>query len=296
MRLILKICFIIVTACILSCSRKSNDSIITLAEEVLDTYPDSALNLLSKIDETNLSEFQKAQVTLNTVIAKNKMDLDISGDTAIFNAVREIEKQGTDLQKAKILLYAGRVLYERHDYENALSYVLDAKNYSSKIEDNNLKGLIIADLGRLNYQESHYEIAISHYKQAFSYFCKTNSYNNQIISLQMIGNCFLLSDYAGKKDSSFYYYDEAIKISEQFAEKCALGSLLSNLGVFYIYFGEYQKSFQMLEKALLNAESKSDSLLIFLNLADAYFSVNYLDSASYYINKTIFFLTMSLYN
>ena len=290
MKLILRFFLIFVTAIFLSCSKNSKLEIIATAESLIEMHPDSALNLLNTINDASLSDIEKARVSLLSVIAKNKMDMEIANDTAIFDAIEILERKGSDIEKAKILLYAGRVLRDRNEYEKSLSFVLEAKNYFSKIDDNNLKGMIMSDLGKLNYQEDHFVTAINSYKEAFYFFSKADRYHNQIISLQMIGNSFLLSEEVNKKDSATFYYDKAINISEKFNENSAHISLLNNLGVLFIYYGEYQKANQLLEDALFYSKSKIDSFHIFLNLSEVYFSLDYLDSATYYINKSIYFL------
>ncbi|MCL2074701.1 MAG: hypothetical protein FWH18_12325 [Marinilabiliaceae bacterium] len=290
MKLILRFFLIFVTAIFLSCSKNSKLEIIATAESLIEMHPDSALNLLNTINDASLSDIEKARVSLLSVIAKNKMDMEIANDTAIFDAIEILERKGSDIEKAKILLYAGRVLRDRNEYEKSLSFVLEAKNYFSKIDDNNLKGMIMSDLGKLNYQEDHFVTAINSYKEAFYFFSKADRYHNQIISLQMIGNSFLLSEEVNKKDSATFYYDKAINISEKFNENSAHISLLNNLGVLFIYYGEYQKANQLLEDALFYSKSKIDSFHIFLNLSEVYFSLDYLDSATYYINQSIYFL------
>ncbi|MCL2074339.1 MAG: hypothetical protein FWH18_10480 [Marinilabiliaceae bacterium] len=292
MKTVINLVFLFITISVLSisCNHKDGSIILSMAESVIESSPDSAFTLLSNLDESKLSDYEKAQVVLLKVIAKNKLDMEIANDTAIFDAIEIIERKGSYIEKAKVLLYAGRVLRDRHEYEKSLSFILDAQNYFSKIDDNNLKGMIMTDLGKLNFQEDHIDTAINCYKEAFFFFSKADRYFNQIVSLQMIGNCFLLSEKENKKDSSYFYFDKAIKISETYSEKSAHTSLLNNLGVHFIYYGEYQKVNQLLEDALFYSKNKIDSFHIFLTFAKAYFSLDYLDSATYYINKSIYFL------
>ncbi|MCL2073051.1 MAG: tetratricopeptide repeat protein [Marinilabiliaceae bacterium] len=271
-----------------SCERKNNDIIIFEAGMLLEEFPDSVLSILDELDERKLSDYQKAKVSLLKFEAKDKLDIDISEFSQIFDDIIILDKKGSIEEQSKGYQFAGRLYREKGEYDNALDYAIKSKNLSEKSDDNTLKGMIIADIAWLYYLGNNIDTAIVNYQKAYSYLSisSTNQYRLSALK-KMIGNCYLVLE---NKDSALYFYYESLRIAEEIEAHEMVTDIQINLGVFYIYYGDYYESLQMFEKALSKSKSDKDSLYIYLNMAEAFFSINDLNSATYYIDKTFVFL------
>jgi len=287
MKKFVKIILVLTLICFTACNKQQKEETLQTIENLVEEKPDSALVLISAFKNKLLSREQKAKLILYQTIAKDKSGMDISNDDEIFNAAEIILKKGTDLEKAKVLLYAGRVHQENSDNENALIYAIDAKKYGLKTDDNTLKGLILSDIGSLYYEGLNNDSAISSFKQAFCFLKKTDKYQNTIIVLMMIGNCYLVLD---KQDSAIYYFNKALKNSEEINDIYLQSNILINIGSLYNNYCDYSNSLQMLKKALLISDNQENSLYIYLNMSKSYHSLSYMDSATYCIRKCFDFL------
>jgi len=89
-----------------------------------------------------------------------------------------------------------------------------------------------------------------------------------------------------KIDSSFYYFDKALKISNKKNEK-HLNSLLNNIGSYYQLSNNYDSAFYFFRRSLEVSRNKKDYRVVAGNLLDIgklFFELNNIDSAIHYIN------------
>ena len=287
MKKFVKIILVLTIICFTACNKQQKEETLQTIENLVEEEPDSALVLINAMKNKRISRYEKVKIILYETIAKDKLDMDISDNIEIFDAAEIILKKGSNVEKAKVLLYASRVCQESNEKEKALFQALQAKEYGFKTENDALKGLILADIGRLNYGVKLYDLSVNNYKEALEYISKTKNYSNQVIILNMIGNIFLLND---NKDSALYYYNAASKIAEETENISLQASILLNIGALYNNYGEYKKSLEQIKKALSISESRKDSLYIYLNMSQTFYSLYDFDSASYYINECINFI------
>ena len=277
------IILILLQILLFSCAKKSNEKILSTMENIASEYPDSTLQLLTKLKVKRLSEYQMAQADLAKIIANDKLEVEISDDSLIFNLIGILKQIGTNEEKAKILFYSGKVCQEKNDIDNALKYFIESKQFGTQTDNNALKALIMARIARCYYDEHKFDMAVENYQQSFYFANQTDNYSNQRIILMMIGNSFLCLN---NKDSALHFYEEALKIAQEHKDENAQIEILTNLGTLYVYYSEYEKAFQLFEKILAGTGNQQNLLYAFIGTAQAYNALNNLDSATYYIDKT----------
>jgi tetratricopeptide (TPR) repeat protein len=267
-----------------SCSKqKGVEDIISQADNIVEQQPDSALRLLKTIlfpEDLDKNRFYKYNLLL--VQAKDKNNKDITSDTLIF-AARDYYIQKKDYPNAALAgFYCGRALHEQKNVEEAINAYLQAKELADKTGDYNLMGLIQGNLGVFYRENLMYDKAIALNKNAIVMYDKVKNYKNKISALNLIGDCFVLSN---KIDSASHYYNESLK----FADSCNISELQSNIrqsiGVTYRQKGNYEQAKKLFNEALTFSNDSMEQARILLNIAQVYVIEDNMDSVNFYIDK-----------
>jgi tetratricopeptide (TPR) repeat protein/DNA-binding CsgD family transcriptional regulator len=271
--------------CFCSKQKRQDESALHKAENIIEQHPDSALHLLNTVlfpEDLNKALFNKYNLLL--LQAKDKNDRDITGDTIIFS-VKDWYVQKKDFENAALAaFYCGRVRHEKNDADRAIEAYQEAGKWADKTENYNLKGLIFGNLGILHSEYSLYEKAIELSKSAVEMYDKAKNCRNKISALGLIGDCFALNK---KIDSSFYYYNEGLKL----ADSCNIPELQSNvkqsMAVAYREQGFYEEAKKLFREALAFFNDSEEQAIILLNIAQTYVYEDNPDSLDFYLNKAL---------
>lgn len=119
------------------CFYKS-DAISKLGEiqSYMESYPDSALNVLKKIDFKNLvSAEEKAQYALLYSMALDKNYVDKTDFSVLQPAIDYFEKNGNPTEKLRMYYYQGRIFNNAGNDEKALECYVKGLNFGHSSED-----------------------------------------------------------------------------------------------------------------------------------------------------------------
>ena len=267
-----------------SCSKqKGVRDVLVNAENIVEQQPDSALQLLNTIlfpEDLNKSLFNKYNLLL--LQAKDKSDKDITSDTVIF-AVKDYYVQKKDYPNAAMAaFYCGRVWHERDNMEKAVKAYMEAENLAGKTENDNLKGLIQANLGILHRYHSSYDKAILSTKKAIGWYDKAKNYRNEIDALRITGDCFGIND---KIDSAFYYYNESLNLAIVHNMFKQQSDAKNSMGVTLQKQGNYEQAIKLFHEAFAIPNDSVEQARILLNIARVYGLENKMDSVKIYLDK-----------
>ena len=284
------LCNYLVIAILLStcycCSRqKATDDIIAQAENIIEQRPDSALKLLNSVlspEDLNKARFNK--YILLMFQAKDKSLKDITSDTIIFS-VKDYYIKKKDIPNAALAAYyCGRLWHEQKNMDKAIEVYREAENLADKTDNYNLKGLIQSNLGVLHREHSSYEKAIELNKNAIEMYDKAKNYKNKINAMRSIGDCFLL---VKNIDSSFYYYDESLKLADFYNMPEQKSYIKHNTGVAYLRLKLYKNAKTLFEEALAYPCDSVERTRILLNIAQVYVLENNTDSVKFYLDNAL---------
>ena len=269
-----------------SCPYHSQDvkRILTAAENLIETCPDSALVWLESLRYPyELNESLFADYVLLSVWAKDKAYKPIANDTSIFQVDDYFRTKGNWGKATLAAFYSGRVYQEQKNYEEALNAYLAAETLSKSISDENRKGLIQYFIGELYYDQLSYLDAIKRFQSAYEYFSKVpDNYSREVMTLNIIGNSYFL---AQQKESALIYFDKALKLSEDHPDLNALTR--HNLGVAFLAINETSVAKNELFHALCLASDTDLQVKIHLSLSKIYEKGNQLDSALYFSSLAV---------
>lgn len=278
---ILGIFFLI--SCLWCCSKTATCPDLQIAGQLMETHSDSALCLLETIDTRRLTSEENARYALLYTQALDKNHKVIQNDSLIRIAVDYYSGQRNMLKLAEAKYYWGCYYMYKEQKEEAVKVFLDAEKIALPLEAYNLLGLISYRIAILQENQFRIKQAQESFSLAAYYFGKAENLKNENIALLGKGNIFR---YTKQYDSCIYYLDKALWMA-QTRNDTSLSALGHNLkGYIYMYIGEIHLAKQeaLSSLNLLKEESASDYYIL---LSDIYSQENKLDSAEYYIEKSL---------
>ncbi|NDV97613.1 tetratricopeptide repeat protein, partial [Dysgonomonas sp. 521] len=270
-----------------SCNKNTHyNNILTHAEQVTPLFPDSALKILDSISPSKLNGEPLHRYNLLKIQAKYKAYKDITSDTVIFE-VRDFYLNENNMDyTALAYYYCGKVLFEQKKLKEAMAELLKAEEYIDKIKDNNLKGLIQYSIGEILLKQYSESKSIPYFLLAANYFHKTTNYRNITASYRLVGDSYLRMS---NRDSAFYYYNKCLDLAHIANDSLQIANTTLNLGVTYREIGEYDTANKYVKES---GKYSADSVLqmkLYLNLSKTFIKKGILDSAAFYIDKSLTF-------
>jgi tetratricopeptide (TPR) repeat protein len=267
-----------------ACSRHEAE-LLRKVETIVEQQPDSAFRLLNTIlfpEDMSESLFHKHSLLM--LQAKDKSDRNITADTIIFAAKDYFARKKNFPDAAAAAFYAGRVLYEQGKAEKAIDAYNEAERLAEQTDNYNLQGLIQGNLSILYRKHFSFDESIIRGKKAIEMYIKAQNHKNEISALIVIGDCFLLKN---EIDSAFRYYNKSINLAYVHQIPELQAAARQNIGVAFRKTGEYSIAKKYLNEALTFKVDSIEKARIFMNLATVYSLENKLDSAKFYIKKSL---------
>ena len=274
---------------LLACSQNPVNRVLSDAESCIQTFPDSALLILSQLDTLSLSsERAKARYALLYSIALDKNYIDTADVQIIAPAVHYYDCKGTARERMLTWYYLGRVQYNAGDDASSMKSLLRASDEAKKFDSGRYQGMIYTMIAELcaksfcwederEYLESAREVfvsvgdsvsvlnlsgrlAMNSFNQGDinSTFSQMDSLESRVSSIQSLYIPFLIerayvlaSPQVMDYDSSFRDFTQAISMGAKLTPKymAMYASVLDKCG----YSDAAQSIYRMLSK--LSAEA-----------------------------------------
>lgn len=176
----------------------------------------------------------------------------------------------------------GFVLHGESNIQDALVYANNAINYflSQPFDKELVMSYYL--LGKIKHEIADYKGAIEDFLTSAAYADTIGDIKLHKRTLNGIGACFYyLGEY--EKAYSYFkdYYDYAVEIQDTFLISNSLNSIASTL----IKQGEFDKSIGYVKRAIsLGKKSNYVELILYLNVADAYYMAQNYDSSKIYLD------------
>jgi tetratricopeptide (TPR) repeat protein len=271
---------------LLACNRTSEHdiSILSRAENIVETKSDSAIALLNTIkapQEMKRSDY--AHYALIMAQAKNKRGLSLTSDSLIRIAF-DFYSESKDLgKKAKAYFYMSRAEHDDGNPKDAVNYLLKAEEFASKDKNVKLLGLIYSDKALVYYEQSAVDSAINAYRQAKNFFYLSHDSSNIAIASVQIARCYnLLQNY----DSALTYCRLSAQEAIKHKNAVLYAMALRFQGVVCYGMKDYGKARYYLKLAI-NLSKDDYDIGKYLNLGMVYLSMNMPDSARYYFLESV---------
>lgn len=250
-----------------------------------------ALEVLKNSNYTNLSKFQKAQISYFTGICYYSTD---KNDLA-FEKLMNAKNLFVDIDSLKLAVNCYNYMDKALGAQNKPNLTLpirekllqQAEPIAKKI--NYWHGLfeIKRSQGAVLIQKENYLDAINSFKESLHYSSKTNDSLSIARSLQSIAACYQVSN---KIDSAFIYYDDAESYFIKLNDITKLSHNYSNRGQLHRRKGEYKKAISYILKAdslPITINILKSKLIYYKNLAPCYRAINDFRNEAKYLKLII---------
>lgn len=258
-----------------------NQELLQLESRV-GAVPDS---VYSRLDSFRIEELSAADRALFIIIkteAADKLYKVHTTDSLIAEA-RDFFEYSKDIPRlAKACYLAGRIHSDWEEWTLAAEDFLQARKLTRHSSDWVLRGRIASFLGKINWKNRLYSQAQFYYKEALNYYSQCSDTLRMAYSLKEIGETYM-ANY--QKDSAVFMYKQALILAETVREQDVLIGIHNRLGYMYREMSDYDLAFFHLYRVL--ELSVCNPYVTYNNLGSLYILVNKLDSARFYLEKSL---------
>lgn len=275
------------------------------AEALMNEHPDSALTLLKSVSPDEMGQNStRAHYALLYTQAQDKNYIDETNDSLISVAVDYYRDTDDVRHKFLSYYYKGRVHFNTKDYLNATSCYMEAEQLADVVGDDYLAGLLYAELGRIygiyyDYPKSleAYQKAAECYERAgkirhrnymlfnqSTVFRNMNQHGESELLLRMILN--LTKEEEGNtltnlclgglvmscieqnriSEAKVFYEELTLLVGEGYGSSSFMGKLAQ----MYAKDQNFVLANECLEKGWKYAESKTDSVCLYIASSEIY--------------------------
>ena len=261
--------FSFLIAAFVACSSAPEEVIVTLrqAEQCMEVYPDSALNLLRKIScPDKLSGQERSDYVLLLTQARDKNYMDMSADSSITFAIDYFKKKKDKSKYGKALYYYGRVLQGRRETTRAMKVYWKARRVLKDTKEYKIMGLMFANMSIFNRDQSLYDEAIHCCRQAISYYYQAKDTLGVAYAYQTMGTSFFLKQ---EMDSVYQCVMTSLQLLTNNPVRLKInGSKI--LGKMYCFEKQYSKAEKVFLRILDEEPDKDMLVLHYMSLGRLY--------------------------
>ena len=228
----------IIQLCFWACDNKPYSHLMSMADSLTNTNPDSAVIYLNKLKDHIETAPRSVQMyyQLLCIKANDRAYIPHSSDSIIL-PILNYYKQTDDLHLPETYYYAGRIYRDLGDAPQALDYfnnTLDALPSSS--DSYSLKSKVYSQIGTLFLYQDIYDEALKMFKEAFHY---------DLLLEDSVGMSYDLRDMAtsyrclNQIDSAIYYYGKANDLALALHQQRFVSMIQSQMAGLYIQLKKY---------------------------------------------------------
>lgn len=251
------------------------------AEELIETNPDSALQILQKTPPTAFnSDAHRALYGLLLFKTLNKKLLPLKPDSVINFSLNYYEEHHDNDRLADCYLYKGRTYMYAFQFEKAMDYYLKAMDIAQAKKDYLLLGRINSDIANIYTSQRDYSLARKKFKLAYEYFTRLKLQDKAFNLLLDIGRTYHnAKEYRKAQHHYSTLYSQAVDSMQQ-------GALLQEIAINYYSSQKYDSALLYFRKIIPYPYILNNRAIRYYYLADLFFDLDQLDSAYYYAENS----------
>jgi len=275
--LLLFICYLLV-----GCSYVPSE--LKIAEQIVETYPDSALHILQHLKpEKYKNPADHALYGLLLFHALERADKKIQPVSLIDSSINYFQSKKDDLHLAGCYFFKGHMFKHAQRYEDASVLYLKAIDclQNSNQKDLILFGKIYTDIGYIYSIQNNYSEAKKKYQTSFDFFKQAGDVIDTRFVLIDIGRVY---SYEKDHTKALRYYRKAIsKIKNSYL----FGLAYQEIGINYYSLQQFDSAQYYLRKSLLFPYTSTSYSIRNCILADLLFDKDQFDSSYVYASKAL---------
>jgi hypothetical protein len=272
------ISFLFFSFYLLSCSVTTNE--LKIAENIINTQPDSALRILQQIQPDKIRiDSDRALYGLLLFQAFEKTNKTLSPDSIINFSIEYFEKKGDKKHLALSVFQKARMYKQAQRFEDATLLFLKALNNAEK--DVKLKGKIYSELGDICVIQRDYTDAFNKYQQSIESFKDIGDSIEVLNRLVSLGRLYRIQK---KHDVAQHYFRKVIRLTTDSVLK---GIAYQEIGIDFYRRNIFDSAEIFLRKSLVFPNKSTAYSIRFFSLADLFLDKEIPDSAIRYAHLSL---------
>lgn len=241
---ILVFCWILFAGCT---ENKQVENKLIQAEKLMYPAPDSAWNILSGIDRSELhNNHTLARYALLYTQAQEGCHIQPENDSLIRLAWKYYKKYPQELRsQCKVLYYWGRIRLQKGDRPGALRLFLQNEEKLQEVDDPYYLGQLYQCVGEIYYAELNYVRAYNYFREAYRLFIRSGDTPERVKSLlAMTATSLWMRDV----EQAGYYATIALELAEGLQDKPLVSRSLACMAIYYVLSGKHPVSSHLLRR------------------------------------------------
>jgi len=267
--------------CIFLCSCYETPNGLNTADSLMESSPDSALQILKQIRPNKLyTSSNEAWYALLMSQALDRNDIKLETDSIIKTATDYYTGKEPE-RAAYAWFYYARIEGNRGNADQQVNNLLKAQKFAQFTVNYKLQGLIYSEKAKMYESQKQYDSMIHYNRLSLHSFQLANSTQNCIINLINLGNGFM---YSSRPDSAIPYYTAAGKMALTIRDTLLMSTVYKCIGTVYYLQKQFREALNYYKLAPITNIGVYDANKRYL-MAKAYIETGELDSARILLTK-----------
>ena len=271
-----------------SCQRSSSPYPYSLryADSLMEISPERTLAYLRKLDVSTYSAGDRAYFSLLFTQATDKNMLSLLPCDSLIDTALDYYVKKDGVNWARAWLYKGRIQKKMNMTEQALKSCFTALQgvEGNTGEELKLKGMLYEDMGSIYLHQSLYQKAFDAFYRSYQCDSLLNDHKVLMYSLSNMGWVRVVE---GKEKEALFYLDQALELALALKDSIFMSDIYQRMS---LNCENVDSAFMYARLAGNYLTEKNDSISyysLWLTFGELYLDKQELDSAEYYLKRTL---------
>lgn len=273
---------------VVSCQRSSSPYPYSLryADSLMEISPERTLAYLRKLDVSTYSAGDRVYFSLLFTQATDKNMLSLLPCDSLIDTALDYYVKKDGVNWAKAWLYKGRIQKKMNMTEQALKSCFTALQgvEGNTGEELKLKGMLYEDMGSIYLHQSLYQKAFDAFYRSYQCDSLLNDHKVLMYSLSNMGWVRVVE---GKEKEALFYLDQALELALALKDSIFMSDIYQRMS---LNCENVDSAFMYARLAGNYLTEKNDSISyysLWLTFGELYLDKQELDSAEYYLKRTL---------
>ena len=273
---------------VVSCQRSSSPYPYSLryADSLMEISPERTLAYLRKLDVSTYSAGDRAYFSLLFTQATDKNMLSLLPCDSLIDTALDYYVKKDGVNWARAWLYKGRIQKKMNMTEQALKSCFTALQgvEGNTGEEVKLKGMLYEDMGSIYLHQSLYQKAFDAFYRSYQCDSLLNDHKVLMYSLSNMGWVRVVE---GKEKEALFYLDQALELALALKDSIFMSDIYQRMS---LNCENVDSAFMYARLAGNYLTEKNDSISyysLWLTFGELYLDKQELDSAEYYLKRTL---------
>ena len=273
---------------VVSCQRSSSPYPYSLryADSLMEISPERTLAYLRKLDVSTYSAGDRAYFSLLFTQATDKNMLSLLPCDSLIDTALDYYVKKDGVNWAKAWLYKGRIQKKMNMTAQALKSCFTALQgvEGNTGEELKLKGMLYEDMGSIYLHQSLYQKAFDAFYRSYQCDSLLNDHKVLMYSLSNMGWVRVVE---GKEKEALFYLDQALELALALKDSIFMSDIYQRMS---LNCENVDSAFMYARLAGNYLTEKNDSISyysLWLTVGELYLDKQELDSAEYYLKRTL---------